>query len=113
MANEIITSEQNALVQEIEQLILTSKISSEETNEVIDNFIATQKQHPQSLEKAFKLMLSERGIYKKIGIPQSTIGWYRNRFKSGGKVSETKMREMLEKAGWKVVQQEQWAEGNF
>jgi hypothetical protein len=108
MANEIVTSKEKSIVAEIEQLILTSKASTEGTNLVIDEFIAEQKRLPQSLEKAFKLMLSERGIYKKIGIPQSTLGWYRNHFKNGGNVSEAKMRDMLEKAGWGMVQEEKW-----
>lgn len=108
MANEIKTSNEESIIQEVEKLIQKSKASTVETNLVIDTFIAEQKQLPQSLEKAFKLMLSERGVYKKIGIPQSTVGWYRNHFKNGGNVSESKMRAMLEKAGWRIVQEEKW-----
>lgn len=58
-------------------------------------------------KEAFKELIDERGAYKTLGIPNSTLRSLRDNFKKG-KVSIEKMEALLEKAGYKVIQEKLW-----
>jgi len=57
---------------------------------------------------AFEAMLQERGVYKKLGVERSTVSSWKIRLKSGESISEDKMKEMLLRYGYSIVQEEVW-----
>jgi transposase len=57
---------------------------------------------------AFEAMLSERGVYKKLGVDRSTVAGWKRRLQEGENLSLDKMEEMLEKYGAKVVKEKVW-----
>lgn len=59
--------------------------------------------------EAFEKLLSERGVYHKLGIDSGTVRFYRNQIKEHGKFpSIDKMMELLEKGGFSLVQEMKW-----
>ena len=59
-------------------------------------------------KNAFEIMLSERGIYKKLDVDRSTVANWKRYLSGGTQLSTNKMEEMLQKAGWKVANQQTW-----
>lgn len=57
--------------------------------------------------EAFEQLTKQRGWYKELGIPEGTASALKNHYKTG-KISLDKMEEILEKAGFKVVQEKLW-----
>lgn len=57
---------------------------------------------------AFEAMISERGIYKKLGVGVSTVSTWKIYLREGKSISLDKMEEMLIKAGASVVQEKVW-----
>ena len=58
--------------------------------------------------EAFEAMLQERGVYKKLGVDRSTVAGWKTRLREGKLLSEDKMKEMLFKYGYTIVQDEVW-----
>jgi hypothetical protein len=56
---------------------------------------------------AFSALISQRAWYKSADIPESQASTLANRFKNG-KVSLDKIEEILEKCGYKVLQEKMW-----
>ncbi|WP_343566320.1 hypothetical protein [Sphingobacterium sp.] len=59
-------------------------------------------------KEAFAQMLSERGVYKKLGVDRSTVANWKTYLKEGRSISLDKMEEMLLKYGASVVQEKVW-----
>ncbi|MDR0266046.1 hypothetical protein [Sphingobacterium sp. 2149] len=59
-------------------------------------------------KEAFVQMLSERGVYKKLGVDRSTVANWKTYLKEGRSISLDKMEEMLLKYGASVVQEKVW-----
>lgn len=64
--------------------------------------------HVKGTREAFKQMLSERGVYKKLGVERSTVAGWKRRLEEGESLSLDKMEEMLEKYGATVVSEKVW-----
>lgn len=64
----------------------------------------------KTLEQAFEEMINTRGIYKRLGRNVNTVKAWRSLMRQGKGISREKMRELLEVAGWRVVQVELWRE---
>ncbi|MCY4781745.1 hypothetical protein ORI89_19015 [Sphingobacterium sp. UT-1RO-CII-1] len=58
--------------------------------------------------EAFAQMLSERGVYKKLGVDRSTVAGWKRRLSEGHSISLDKMEEMLLKYGCTVIQEKVW-----
>jgi len=58
--------------------------------------------------EAFAQLVERRGWHKDLGISDSAAYSAKNHFKSGD-ITIEKMEELLEKAGFKVIQEKQWA----
>ena len=59
-------------------------------------------------QKAFEALLSERGVYKKLGVTIAVVSNWKAYLKAGNNISIDKMEEILEKAGATVVQEKVW-----
>ncbi len=60
-------------------------------------------------KEAFLQLISQRAIHQKLGVESSHIRNYRNMIKENDKYpSMEKMMELLEKGGWKAVQEIKW-----
>lgn len=57
---------------------------------------------------AFEHLISERGVYKRLGVDRSTVAGWKIYLRDGKSISLDKMEEMLLKAGAKVVQEKVW-----
>jgi len=63
--------------------------------------------------EAFGQMINTRGIYKTLEMNESTVRNFRIRFKKNPDLIKlSTMEEMLEKAGWVVVQEKLWKSEN-
>ncbi|WBL42386.1 hypothetical protein PBT90_16745 [Algoriphagus halophytocola] len=60
-----------------------------------------------SLEKLFAEIINIRGVHHQLDMHEGTVRTYRKRF-ADGKMTVEKMREVLEKAGYKMKQEERW-----
>lgn len=54
-----------------------------------------------NIRKAFHAMLSERGVFKKLGIDKRKASYYKRRIEENLPVAYEIMSELLTKAGWK------------
>lgn len=63
-------------------------------------------------KEAFSKLISQRGVYKKLGVERSTVANWKT-YLVDNKISKEKMEEMLDKAGWKVVSQPVWEVKNL
>ncbi len=79
-----------------------------ETERVVQEYVREEKQKPQSLGRAFKLMLFEEAIHEKLGLPADKVLWYRDHYRAGGYVAPEEMQEMLQKAGWRSNEVDLW-----
>ncbi len=61
-----------------------------------------------TIREAFKDLVSQRGWYVKLGIPEGTASATKKNFLDGKVVTEDKMKEILLKAGYKIKQIELW-----
>ena len=60
-------------------------------------------------KEAFRKLLAERGSFNKVGKSRGEFGAYRTRIKQEGKYpSEDLMKELLEKSGYKIIQERKW-----
>jgi len=60
-------------------------------------------------KEAWLKLINTDGIEKQLGFSANTVYNYRHRAnKQGYFPIDHKMREMLEKAGWKIAREEQW-----
>jgi hypothetical protein len=59
-------------------------------------------------KEAFLKMLSERGVYKKLGVDRSTVSNWRQYLSDGKGISTDKMEEMLLRYGATVKQDKVW-----
>lgn len=59
-------------------------------------------------KEAFKELVSDREKCEQLGIKNDTRRAYLSYLNSGRKISLDKMEELLEKAGFKVVQEKLW-----
>lgn len=61
-------------------------------------------------KEAFTQLISKRGWYKDLGIKEGTANSMVAYFKGtrAGRISEEKIEEVLQKAGYKVVQEKMW-----
>ena len=57
---------------------------------------------------AFEMLISERGIYKRLGVDVTTVSNWKIYLKQGKSISLDKMEEMLIRAGATVVQEKVW-----
>lgn len=57
---------------------------------------------------AFQTLISERGIYKRLGVERSTVATWKIYLREGKSISLDKMEEMLIKAGANVAQEKVW-----
>lgn len=58
--------------------------------------------------EAFKQLINERGVYKRLGVKPPTVSTWKTYLKDGKNISIDKMEEMLLKAGATVVQEKVW-----
>lgn len=58
--------------------------------------------------QAFEKMISERGVYKKLGVERSTVATWKIYLREGKSLSLDKMEEMLFKYGAVAVQEKIW-----
>lgn len=62
-----------------------------------------------TLSEAFVQLLSQRGIYKVIGVPDNNVKQVRYKLRHGsGLVSDELKRDWLRKAGYKCAHSEMW-----
>lgn len=66
------------------------------------------KKKGQALPIAFKQMLSEPGIWKRLRLSKQTIMNRRVQVGKGAYPKDTTMRAWLKKAGWKLESVETW-----
>jgi predicted RNase H-like HicB family nuclease len=59
-------------------------------------------------KNAFQIMISERGVYKKLNVDRSTVANWKRYLERDKLLSVDKMEQMLEKAGWQVVSKQAW-----
>lgn len=61
-------------------------------------------------KEAFLKMISERGVYKKLGVDRCTVAAWKRSIdgRDARGLSLDKMEEMLIKGGWKVFQEKIW-----
>lgn len=57
--------------------------------------------------EAFEQLTKQRGWYKELDIPEGTASALKNHFKTG-KITIDKMEEILERAGYRVIQEKKW-----
>lgn len=62
----------------------------------------------EGTRSAFEAMISERGVYKKLGVERSTVSTWKIYLREGKSISLEKMEEMLIKGGATVVQDKVW-----
>jgi hypothetical protein len=58
---------------------------------------------------AFLQLSHTRGWYKDLGITKEGAASLIGRVRKGGSITNDKLEEVLTKAGWKIVQEKQWA----
>jgi len=78
------------------------------TEEAIREYVREEKQKPQSLARAFKLMLFEEAVHEKLDLPAEKLLSLRDYYRSGGYVASEEMEEMLGKAGWEKREDGTW-----
>lgn len=110
MAAESITLNPEAaqLLQEIKTLLETTKAGNRETERVVQEYVREEKQKPQPLGRAFKLLLFEEAVHEKLGMSAEKVLWYRDHYRTGGYVAPEEMEAMLRKAGWEKRGNETW-----
>ena len=57
---------------------------------------------------AFAQMITERAVYKKLGVERSTVSGWKNYLRQGNSISVDKMEEMLVKGGAKLLREAEW-----
>lgn len=62
----------------------------------------------RSLDSVFREVINTRGIHHELGMNESTVRALRKQFNDGGSITVEKMREVLQLAGYKCVQEERW-----
>lgn len=62
----------------------------------------------ESLDKLFGVVINERAIHNEVDMNESTVRALRKKWNDGAPISVEKKREVLEKAGYQLVQEELW-----
>ncbi len=62
----------------------------------------------EGTREAFAKMISERGVYKKLGVDVTTVSNWKIYLKQGKSISLDKMEEMLIKSGAVVAREKVW-----
>lgn len=63
----------------------------------------------KSLKILFGEVINTRGIHHQLEMKEATVRSLRKQFNDNGSISVEKMREVLQRAGFKCVQEELWA----
>ncbi len=63
-------------------------------------------------ELAFQIMISTRGIYKKLGVTRGTVGRLRYNLKHNKSISLNYKIQLLQKAGFVIIQELRWTLAN-
>jgi len=61
-----------------------------------------------TIREAFSDLISRRGWYIDLGIPEGTANVTKKKFRDGQVITEDKMKEILIKAGYRIKQVELW-----
>lgn len=61
-----------------------------------------------TIDQLFGELINTKGIHGQLGMNESTVRVFRKRFNDGTPISVEKKREILEAAGYKMVQEERW-----
>lgn len=61
----------------------------------------------KKLSELFEEIINTRGVHHQLEMHEGTVRTYRKRY-ADGKMTVEKMREVLMKAGYKMVQEERW-----
>ncbi|SDG68061.1 hypothetical protein SAMN05421827_109139 [Pedobacter terrae] len=61
-----------------------------------------------TIREAFTDLINQRGWYVKLEIPEGTANSTKKRFLEGKPVTEDKMKEILQRAGYRIKQVELW-----
>jgi DNA-binding GntR family transcriptional regulator len=80
----------------------------ETTRESALNRLLEDKKPGKSLDSLFREVINTKAIHAQLGINESTVRVFRKRFNDGTPISVEKKREILELAGYKMVQEERW-----
>lgn len=96
------------LLQEIAELEERVEAGNRETERVVQEYVREEKQKPQTLGRAFKLLLFEEAVHEKLGLPAEKVLWYRDHYRTGGYVAPEEMEAMLREAGWEKGDDETW-----
>jgi hypothetical protein len=62
----------------------------------------------EGTKEAFAKMISERGVYKRLGVDVTTVSNWKIYLRQGKSISLDKMEEMLIRGGATVVQEKIW-----
>lgn len=62
----------------------------------------------RTLTDLFDEVINTRGIHHELGMNEATVRSLRNRFNKDGSITIDKMREVLGKAGYQLIQEELW-----
>ncbi len=59
-------------------------------------------------KEAFEKLISERGVFHKLGVDKATVANWKRYVQEGKSISLDKMEEMLLRAGATVVKEKVW-----
>jgi hypothetical protein len=59
-------------------------------------------------DKAFEEMINTRGIHNDLGVSQKLVSAYRQHLKNGRHITIDQKFELLNKAGFQLVQEPKW-----
>lgn len=63
-------------------------------------------------KEAFEQLISQRGWYKDLGLPEGTGSSVKTYYKKG-KITLDRMEYLLKKAGYTVMQEKSWDKGQY
>lgn len=75
------------------------------------NYFSTDNLLDMQIEgtrQAFEKLISERGVYKRLGVERSTVSTWKIYLREGKSISLDKMEEVLIKSGATVTQEKVW-----
>ncbi len=67
-----------------------------------------QQMKIEGTRQAFEKMISQRGVYKKLGVERSTVANWKTYLREGKSISLDKMEEMLLKYGAIAEREKIW-----
>ncbi len=78
------------------------------TRESAINRLLGPEKRGRSLDSLFGEVINTKAIHAQLGMNESTVRVFRKRFNDGTPISVEKKREILEAAGYKMMQEERW-----